>query len=458
MIVLFGFLLILGAILVVVVVASVLASVFAIGVAVAPVRKVPFRYNLRNIQVRWKTSLVAALAFTIVVCLLTNLLGFVKGMDRLTEGSGVPGNVLVLADGATDEAWSNLPTSSVLQLPRDLQLLIEKNKDGEFLATQEVYVIGTHVIPNAPAGGPKRRFVQMRGLDNVRIAAELHKIELESGEWFSSSGVREIARDHNGSTVKDTALEVVLGSGLAKTFGQDVGKAALEPGDVIEMGRRYWYITGVMKPNNSAFGSEIWTKDRTVQELFGRQNSYNSYVVRTKDEATAKQASKLLKEFRSERAMNAQSELEYYSNLTRTNQQFYIAFMVIAVVVAIGGVLGVMNTMFAAINQRKKDIGVLRILGYRRWQILASILFESLVIALVGGILGLILGYLITDGVSATSIVSSGQGGGKSIVFRAVVDATVLLTGLLFTFVMGAVGGLIPSLSAMRLKPLESLK
>ncbi|MCI0641654.1 MAG: ABC transporter permease [Gemmataceae bacterium] len=458
MIVLFGLLMVLGAIIAVIVVASILASLFAVGVAVAPVHKVPIRYNLRNMQVRWKTSLVTALAFTIVVGLLTVMLAFVKGMDRLTQDSGVPGNVLVLADGATDEAWSNLPPASVRQLPDDLQRMIEKNQNGDFLATQEVFVICTHMIPNPNPGGRKRRFVQMRGLDNVLIAADVHQIELESGEWFSDAGVREVTRNHNGSSIKDTALEVVLGNGIARTFGADVGKDSLGPGDIVQIGPRFWYITGVMKASNSAFGSELWTKDRSVQELFGRANSYNSYVVRTKSEEIAEQASKLLSQFRSERAMKAQTERQYYSNLTATNDQFRYAILFVAIIMAVGGVLGVMNTMFAAISQRTKDIGVLRLLGFRRWQILASFLLESLVLAFVGGALGMLVAYLLFDGATANSIVSSGPGGGKSIVLRLTVDGSVLLWGLVFTFVMGAVGGLIPSLSAMRLKPLESLK
>jgi ABC-type antimicrobial peptide transport system permease subunit len=113
--------------------------------------------------------------------------------------------------------------------------------------------------------------------------------------------------------------------------------------------------------------------------------------------------------------------------------------------------------MFAAISQRIKDIGVLRILGFASWQILVSFLLESLVIALVGGLLGCALGYL-ANGWSASSIVGSGQGGGKSVVLKLVVDANTLATGMLLTLVMGGLGGLLPALSAMRLKPLDSLR
>src|SRR5438132_1574097 len=162
--------------LVIVAAVSALAAVVAVGHALLPIAKVPLRYNLRNLQARWVTSLATAVAFTVVIGLLTVMLAFVKGMDRLTESSGRPGNVLILSDGATDEAFSNLPPASVEELPSDLQNAIEKGgPEQKYLATKEVYVIVTHMIPNPKPGGRKRRFVQMRGLDDVKIAANVHE-------------------------------------------------------------------------------------------------------------------------------------------------------------------------------------------------------------------------------------------------------------------------------------------
>jgi ABC-type antimicrobial peptide transport system permease subunit len=135
-----------------------------------------------------------------------------------------------------------------------------------------------------------------------------------------------------------------------------------------------------------------------------------------------------------------------------------ITIMDRASIMASGGVLGVMNTMFAAISQRTKDIGVLRLIGYTRWQILASFLVESLVIAVVGGALGCVVGFLLANGYSATSVVTAGQGGGKSVQLNLIVDFLIVGVGMGFALLMGAVGGLVPSLSAMRLRPLESLR
>lgn len=430
-----------------IILAAVLAPLFLAVLVLAamyvlPVKRVPLRYNLRNLQVRWLTTLVTSVAVILIIALLTIMLMFVKGMDRLTEGSGNPGNVLIMSDGATDEAFSSLPGGFSFQLlPADLQQYIVKTPDGKFMGSKEVYVIVTHMLPNPEPGGRKRRYVQMRGVDDPVLAAAVHDIELGSGRWFSSTG----------------EPEVVLGAGVAQNFGRDYGKATLVPGDEVEIGPLKWKVVGIMKPNNSAFGSEIWTHDQIVQTRFGRQNSYSSYVVRTQDEATAKLAAVALKEFRSERALKAETEREYYAKLTATNDQFRYAAIFVAVIMAIGGALGVMITMFAAVSQRTKDIGVLRLLGYTRFQILCSFMLESFLVAVIGGLLGVGLASL-ADGLTANSTVSAGQGGGKSIVLQLDIDAWIVGIAMVFALIMGAVGGIIPAVSAMRLRPLESLR
>jgi ABC-type lipoprotein release transport system permease subunit len=273
---------------------------------------------------------------------------------------------------------------------------------------------------------------------------------LAKGDWPNAAGVRKLA---DGTT----ALEVVVGSGVAKAFGADLGKNSLEPGDTLTLGPRQWVVCGLMEEGTNSFGSEIWTRARHVQENFGRGNSYCSYVVRTHSEEKAKAAVPALKQFKS--SFNGYTEREYYAKMTETSRQFSVAIYVVAFIMAIGGVLGIMNTMYAAISQRGKDIGVLRLMGYTRWQIYLSFQFESLVIALIGGILGCIVAYLLFDGRTVTSIMSSGAGGGgKSVVLRLTFDAGVLATGLLFSVLMGATGGVLPSWSAMRVRPLESLK
>ena len=113
--------------------------------------------------------------------------------------------------------------------------------------------------------------------------------------------------------------------------------------------------------------------------------------------------------------------------------------------------------MFAAVSQRIKDIGVLRVLGYKRWQILISFLFESLLIAILGGGAGFALGSLV-HGLEQTGFMSAGAGGGKTVVFKMLIDGTVIAYAVGFTLIMGILGGLLPAWTAMRQKPLDAMR
>src|SRR5437867_869319 len=219
-----------------------------------------------------------------------------------------------------------------------------------------------------------------------------------------------------------------------------------------------------MYSDGTTFGSEVWTKRETVSDLFNRKG-YTSLVVRVEDDGTGEETAERARLFAdhlkrrfSNPKVNAFTETEYFARLSQGNTVFLVFTLAVAIVMAIGGIFGVMNTMFAAVAQRIKDIGVMRILGFKRWQILVSFLFESLLIAVVGGSLGLMLG-MLADGATATSVISAGQGGGgKTVILKVIVDAKVLMAGAIFTLVMARLGGLIPALSATRLKLLESLR
>jgi putative ABC transport system permease protein len=451
-----GFFLVIGVALALLVIVSLLASVASIVITLMPVARVPVSYNLRNLQVRWKSTLVTALAFTLVVALLTVMLAFVQGMNRLTQGSGQPGNIVVLSQGAVDEAFSNLPPSiSVLHLPKDIQEMVRREKDengrpGKFWTVKEVYVVANQELPTSVEGEEKERFLQIRGVDDPLLAGKVHGIELEKGEWFSPSGVNQQTGHY----------EIVLGDGMAKVLGSDQGGGPLGPGDSVTIGPRQWHVAGVMKASSSVFGSEIWARDEQVARYFGNVKdgavSYNAFVVRVRDPALVRVAAEQIKNVTTQGSFEAFPEEEYYSKQSQTSQQFLYAIMVVAVIMAFGGILGIMNTMFAAISQRSKDIGVLRLLGFTRWQILRSFLLESVVIAFLGGLLGCGLGAL-AHGWTATSLVA-GEASGKIVVLKLVVDGSILAASMLFTLLMGAVGGFIPAVVSMRLRPLESLR
>jgi putative ABC transport system permease protein len=309
-------------------------------------------------------------------------------------------------------------------------------------------------VPAPEGEKPRRRFLQVRAVRSAAIAAAVHNMDLHpGGKWFAEDGV------HAESGGK--LIPCVVGEGVAGTIGPDAGHARLQPGDTFHLGDREWIALGVLKSAGTTFGSEIWcsANNNPVIQAAGKGNKFTTLVLRMADntEAASKAMAYHLQNRYDQAKLKAYSEPAYYLELTKTNEQLLSWIVFFAVVMAVGGVFGVMNTMFASIAARIKEVGVLRILGFKRWQILISFMLESLTIAFVGGLLGCALGY-IGNGFEATSNMSGGGGAPKGVALKMVVDYQTMAAGMLFTLVMGRLGGLVPALSAMRMEILDSLR
>jgi ABC-type antimicrobial peptide transport system permease subunit len=436
--------------------------------------KVPLSYNFRNLRVRWITTAMTGIAFTVVVALLVLMSSFVDSVNRLTASSGIPGNVFVLSEGSTDELFSNLGYGDVGKLeleqartdadgnPLATPIGVKIDAQGRRWCSKETYFVINQEVA-VPGSGPSRRFVQLRGVDDGEIAGEVHNIKLLKGQWFGREGAIGIGDGR-------TAVPCVLGQGAASAFGADYGRDTLDIGDLFKLGDENMVVVGIMQSAGRTFDSETWATNGRVSKTFGKQ-AFTTVVLRVSDDnpATAQQSADIMaahitKNFTNPR-VRAVSETRYYEDLAKSNAQLMYMVVMVALIMALGGIIGVMLVMFAAISQRIKDIGVMRVVGYKRWQILVSFMLESLAIALVGGLLGvgmILLADLVAnafgDGLSVTSNVSSGQGSGKTVVTKLVFGSDVLAGGILFTIVMGRLGGLLPSVGAMRLGILESLK
>lgn len=523
---------------------SLLAATAVLVLFLLFVNRVPISYNVLNLVVRWENTAFTGLSFALVIGLVTVMLGFVNGMYRLTQNSGVPGNLLILAEGATDESFSNLGFADLSDLEN--QSGIQREADGQPFVSRETYLVAVQPIDDPQTNRLKRRFLQVRGIENPERSARVHGMKLQpGGEWFSDAGVRDV----EGQT-GPSLIEVVLGNGIAGELGRDRSPEKLatarradrlDVGDTFPVGNRTWIVVGVMEPSGATYGSEVWAKQSLIGPMFGKEG-VTTLVARTQVDkalvelvlagkptpgmtsadltpvATEKDANgvekqptpvpaqlislsrrsrslleervkslgddvglpvpldgidsadavalqdaaaRRLKRFfgtEYEKASVApQVEKDYFANLSATNLQFLGGIAVVTCIMGLGGVFGVMNTMFAAISQRTKDIGVLRLMGYKRWHILVSFLLESLVLAAVGGAVGCFFGKLF-DGWEANSIISGTGGGGKFVILRLTVDSLIVVSGMLVSIGMGFVGGLIPAVTAMRLTALEALR
>ncbi len=440
----------------------VLGASVAIVAVLLFINRVPLIYTIRNITVRWLTTLLTAVAFTCVVALLVVMLAFTTGMQKMTEGTGEPGNVLLLSEGATDEGISNLNISDLGEIEQLPQVEREQGTDRP-LASRETYLIVKQPVRSPKPGRPTGRFLQVRGVSDAGLAEKVHNIHmLPGGSWFSDAGSQEMP---GGDAKAGTVIQAVVGEGVAQELAADrtpeeiaaaKNPKRLDVGDTFRLGARDWIVTGIMKSAGSAYSSEIWAKKTLVGPVFGK-DSVTTLLLRTASAEKAQELKDFLRKDYQKATVAAFVEKEYYESLAEANKQFLFAIIFVTIVMSIGGIFGVMNTMFAAISNRIKDIGVLRLLGYARWHILVSFLLESLIIALIGGLLGCAIGSLC-NGASATSVLSSGGPGGKSVVLVMVVDAHIWAAGMFLSLLMGSIGGLLPAISAVRQKPLEALR
>ena len=180
------------------------------------INRVPLSYTVRNLELRWLTTLMTALAFTAVVGLMVVMLAFTTGMQRMMEGSAQPGNVVILAEGAIDEAFSNLNTSDLGEIEQ-LPGVRHDADSGKPWASRETYMIVNQPVVHPQPGRPNGRFLQVRGITDAAMAAKIHNIQLQAGAWFSEAGVEEQA----GADSKAPAIQAVLGEGVAGELAAD---------------------------------------------------------------------------------------------------------------------------------------------------------------------------------------------------------------------------------------------
>ncbi len=380
---------------------------------------VPFAYSHRNLRVRWKTTLMTASGFTLVVAALVIVMAFVNGLRAVCAVTGQPENVIVLSRGNSDEVLSQIDRRTVSQIKDDPG--ISRDASGQWLASPELFC-----AINQRSDRAETQALQARGIHPVALQVHTH-FRIDEGRMF---------RPGQG--------EVVLGRGVQRNLG-------LSLGELLPMGRKSWKVVGVFSAEGAVFESEIWTDLDELAEMFHRQAAYSSVVLRTADATAAEAVARRLSASR-QLSIDAQTEPAYYLQQGKTTEALLAAGVTVAVFMGIGAVFGVTNTMFAAIGQRTGDIAVMRLLGFRKHEILLSFLIEALLIAVIGGMLGSALGYSV-NGLSINSVLSA-----KSVAFAFVIDGPTIAMAVVFTLVLGMIGGLLPAMTAMRIDPLQALR
>jgi putative ABC transport system permease protein len=329
----------------------------------------------------------------------------------------------VLRKGANSELVSNFSREGFQNIK--FKAGVARGKSGEPLASLELVTVINLVSIDAPDGIN----LSVRGLSPVGI--EMRKdVKLVTGRWFDT-GKRE----------------VVIGESIAKRFPD------AQLGKKLHFGTGDWDVVGLMSAGQSATNSEIFADVNQLSSDYRRSDVLSSTLLEATDSVAA---DALVKNLDSDQRLNVDAILEkdYYDKQTSSALPIESLGILVSIIMAVGSAFAAMNTMYAAVARRSKEIGTLRVLGFSRGSILASFFTESVLLAALGGLIGIILVLPLsgtTTGIGNFATFSETS-------FQLRVTPGIMLTGLAFAIALGAAGGLLPAWNAARKEVLTALR
>ena len=382
---------------------------------------IPLKYNLRNLRVRWVTSLLTVLGIVAVTVVFVMLFAMGLGIERSLVGSGDPVLMITLRTGTTAESQSVVTKQQYDDLAGIPGLL--RDAKGDLMASPEL-VVGANVMK---VDGGKAN-VAIRGVGPMAKAMR-PEFKLTEGRWF-----------------KPSVGELVVGVGADRRF------SGLKIGDTPSFRGRRWTIVGKFESGGQAYESELWGDIDDVKSQFKRE--YSAVLIRCASEAEVTRLCKLIegdKQFK----MSAKPTLAYYSEQNIGGQMIKSFGVVLAVVLGIGAIFGAANTMYAAVASRTREIATMRVLGFSRGAIWLSFVLESAFLGATGGAIGSVVGYLMFNNMATGTVnwISFSE-----LAFQFRVTPGLMLAGTILAMVMGIVGGFFPAFRASRMTIAKALR
>lgn len=387
---------------------------------------IPFTYSLRSIAVRKGASAMAVGGIALVVLVFVTLLSLAAGFQRVVETSGSPQNVIVLRKGADAELQS--------QVMRDTARVISElpivATDG---GGRKLVVFESIILLARPKRGGGETNVTIRGAPPLARAVHAD-VRLTRGRWYTP-----------GSN------EAVLGVGLARRL-QDV-----DLGQTMTVGRNTWHIVGLFEAGGSSLESELWMDGDLLQSVFHRDGVFQSVLFRAAGSAreAARQLGALTETDLRLRTIQALTEKEYYEKQAKLMADVItILGGILTAIMSAGAIAGAMNTMYAAVSQRRREIGCLLSMGFTPEAVWLAFMLESLALAALGAALG-----------CTVSLAFHGMKTGmmnwatfSETAFEFLVTPRILATATLISLAMGFVGGVLPAFRAARMKVVDALR
>jgi len=347
---------------------------------------------------------------------LIGVLSIKEGFRAVLELSGAEDIAIVLRNGATDEMSSNLSQEQTRIIADAKQ--VARDAQGP-LVSPELYVIVD--VPLLRTGTAAN--VPLRG-----VGPQAEKL-------------RQKFRIVEGRNFTPGKFEVIVGRGASLQF------AGLTVGQRLRWGTTDWTVAGIFEDRGSVAESEIWTDATVLQGAYSRGTSYQSTRVRL----TAGAMQGFKDSLTSDPRLNVRvfTERQYYEEQSRILVTLVRSVgTTIAILMGLGAIFAALNTMYSAVSTRTREIATLRALGFGPVPVIVSVLTEALLIALAGGVLGMVIAYFAFNGLRASTMNFASF---SQITFAFTVTASVLLAGLLYALALGLLGGLLPSLRAARL-------
>jgi putative ABC transport system permease protein len=387
------------------------------------VKGLPWSYIARNLWVRRVTTLLTAGGMALVVFVFATVLMMSEGIDATLVATGMPGNVMVLRKGAGAEINSGISRSQTAAI-EGLQG-IATDGQGRLMVSREPVVLNS--LPKRSNGAVSN--VTVRGTSELGLALR-PQVTLVAGRMF-----------------RPGTSEIVTGRAVAKGF------AGAGLGETLRFAGRDWLVVGVFDARRSAFDSEIWGDAEQMMQAY-RRDVFSSVIFKLSD-ASRFEGIKAKLEADPRLTLEAKPEVKFYAEQSEQLSTFIrLLGLSLSIIFSIGAVVGAMITMFATVAARIGEIGTLRALGFRRSQVLVTFLGESLLLSLVGGVMGVVGASLMqTVNISTVNFQTFSE-----IAFQFRLTPEIMLKTLAFSLAMGFVGGFIPAWRASRMKIVDCLR
>jgi len=389
--------------------------------------QVPIAYSLRNLHTRLVTTALTAGGMALVVFVFAAVLMLDEGLKRTLVDTGEADNVVVTRRSSGSEVQSSIervPAAIVESLPQ-----VAMGAGGERLISKESVVLITLNKRGSKGEIALASNVIIRGVDAMAFTLR-PQVKIVAGRMFRAG-----------------QAEIVVARGIAERFEN----AAL--GDSLRFGSREWKIVGLFDAGQSGFDSEIWGDADQLMQAF-RRPVYSSLIFRLVDPA-AFDTAKAAIESDPRLMLEAKRERTFYADQSETLSAFIrILGLSLSVIFSVGAIIGAMITMYAAVANRTAEIGTLRAIGFRRRSILAAFLLESLFLALLGGIVGILaastMQFLTLSTVNFQSF--------AELAFTFKLTPAIVGKSLLFALLMGFIGGVLPAVRAARMNIVDALR